>query len=866
MKGEHVNLCLFVFFKLVFLTIDQSINMKSCPNGLLIFISIVLMLSCAEMQKSSSQDELYTDGKFLPSDMQYYKRAFPKGTVDYEAIQKSNRYRKENLKSSVSREEPWQFVGPRNIDGRITDIELRKDGFNDIFVGTASGGLFRYIETEDTWMPLFDEVENLAIGDFDLFDGNNDVIYVGTGEANAGGGSLAYDGNGVYKSEDAGSSWSHMGLSEVGGIGKLLIHPEDENICYVAAMGRLFENTPDRGIYKTSDGGNTWNQILYVNDSSGGIDLVLDPSMPSTIYAATWERVRRPGSRKYGGPGSGLFKSVNGGETWSKLENGLPTGTGRIGLAISKSNPNVLYASFVETNSQLIEGIFRTNNGGQTWIPLNSDDIVSVPFMYWFGKMEVDPSDSETVYFTSLTNWKTTNGGDTWSNVFSGVHVDQHAFAIDEDTPLRVVNGNDGGVYISTNGGVSNTRISGLPNTQFYTCEVDFQNPEIYYGGTQDNGTNRSNSVGSESWQGILGGDGFVVRVDPEDPQFVYAESQNGNFTKSIDGGLSFDSALSGIPFSDRKNWKSPFILDPVDPNILYFGTNKLYKSEDRAENWTAISGDLTSDPVQQGLTFGTITTISASELDGQVLAVGTDDGMVQVTENGGDSWTKVSDELPLRWVTSVTCDPQVREGIYITYSGFRFGEDIGKVYYSEDLGENWIDITTDLPDVPINDLIVVSDNGHLYIATDIGVFYSEERGGSWDLLSSEIPNVVISDLTFHPPTGRLVAATYGRGMYMLEAEAPVSSTDDLQAVDLNFLVTPNPVSDLIGIHINAQKSSSFAFNILDASGRLIHNYKREGQYIDLRVSASGLKAGLYFIQLFDINSGHSQVQKIIKI
>ena len=434
---------------------------------------------------------------------------------------------------------------------------------------------------------------------------------------------MTYDGFGIYKSVDAGNSWVHLGLENSGSIGRLLVHPVDPQVCFVAAMGRLFSDNPERGVFRTIDGGVNWENVLYINDSVGAIDIVIHPDHPDTLYAAMWERVRRPDRRNYGGKGCGIYRSFDGGDSWTEMTNGLPFNTplnGRIGIDISASDPNVLYAIYAD-NIGYFSGLYKSINGGDSWSRTNDGALSNLysSFGWWFGRISIDPVNPDIAYAMGLDLYKTSNGGNSWSMISSTVHVDQHDLLAHPLDPNFIVLGNDGGIYLSNNGGSGWTFLENLPLTQFYTCEVDEQNPQRLYGGAQDNGTNRTLAGGTGDWQNIYWGDGFFVLVDPVDNNYIYAEYQYGNFARSTNGGSSFTTAMNGISGTDRKNWNTPFVLDPANPQVLYYGANRLYRSTNRAASWQVISPDLTNGGINSNVVYGTITAIAVAPSNSQI-------------------------------------------------------------------------------------------------------------------------------------------------------------------------------------------------------------------------------------------------------
>jgi len=797
-----------------------------------------------------------------PSDWFHAQRAYPKGELDYPALIEGANYVR-SVERNQKLDNPWDFEGPTNVEGRITDVEMFSDDLNTILAGSANGGIFKSHDLGNSWIPIFDDALSLAIGDMDISKSNEDIIYVGTGEANAGGGSIAYDGLGVYKSIDKGENWNHVGLEEVGSIGKVQVDPSNSEVVFVAAMGRLFGNNQERGIYRTKDGGENWDLVLNVSDSTGGIDIAIHPLDTKIVYAAMWERVRTPENRSYGGETSGIYKSMDGGDTWQELTNGLPsnpTQKGRIGLTISQSNPDILFAYYAQQGGNLM-GVYRTEDGGSSWDKKSNDIIDDVPYIWWFGKIYINPSDENDVYVCSLNMYRSQNGGDSWSNIFQNVHVDQQALFIHPANPGLQILGNDGGIHISENYGETWVKSRGLPNLQFYSCHISELNPNHFLGGSQDNGTNRTLTGSVDDWERIQGGDGFRVFVDPSDEMIIYASTQRGGFYRSTNMGQSFTQILNGI--TGTANWNTPTIIDPSEFTRLYYGSNKVFRTDNRGSNWTAVSPDLTNGPHAGNLGFGTVTAIDISPLNENHIAAGTDDGNLWITSNFGENWELVSENLPNRWVTAVAWDGFDENSLFVTYSGFRFDENVGHLYRTSDLGLSWTDLSSNLPDVPFND--VISDrveNAQLYIATDIGVFISEDNGGSWIVLGEVLPLVPITDIHLHQTEKTLAAATYGRSMYSYQFEDPVK-TENIK-VDLNVKVFPNPVIRQTNIVVENKSTILFkSFTLVNSKGQEVYKYSKslqENDNIELQIN---VKPGIYFLKGHDGTDSY-QLEKII--
>ncbi|MDP2688429.1 MAG: T9SS type A sorting domain-containing protein [Aequorivita sp.] len=832
-------------------------------NAALLFI-LICFVGC---KNSSEKDNNSSSGNSIsnlseeknekyPFDLMFMQRAYPSGEINSSAYSEAIQWKKQTTNRSIANE-VWQFSGPLNIGGRISDIEISSTQPDVYYVGAASGGIFKTVNGGTDWTPIFDEQGMLSIGDIEISKTNNNLIYVGTGEVNAGGGSLVYDGDGIYKSTDGGSTWQSKGLPNIGSVGKIVLDPNNDNTAFVGAMGPLFKNSSNRGVYKTTNGGDSWQQVLFVSDSTGVIDMSIHPSNGNIVYAASWERIRRPNRRQYGGITSGIYRTTDGGSNWTELTNGLPSITsqkGRIGIDISQSNPNVLYARYADATGN-IQGVYKTINGGDSWTAVNSSQLTDVGFHWWFGGIFIDPTDENVLYNVDFEVQKSTNGGTSWNSVFTNAHVDQHAMAFNASTPGEVLLGNDGGLYYSSNGGSSAVKDLKLPITQFYRMYVDAQNENKIYGGAQDNSTSRTQTGGLSDWNIIYGGDGFQPLVDPTNTNVIYALYQYGSLGKSTNHGGSFSSATSGISSGDRKNWDTPIAFDPNNSQILYFGANRLYKTTNAASNWNAISPDLTDGPHPGNLTFGTITTISVSQFDSQVIYVGTDDGKAWVTQDGGANWTDISAGVPNRWVTKIFASKENANTVYLTLSGYRFGENIGHVYKSIDFGTTWVDISTSLPDIPVND-IEQDSFGNLFIGTDVGVLASKDEGANWNVLGENMPSVVVTDLFLHEGSQFLFAATYGRSTYKIDVSENILNSGE-NSFSSEVKVFPNPASEVVNISLkNTSKNASLV--MFDVMGRMVKQVAFEAKK-EIQFSVDNLQPGVYYLK---ISEGKMQTTK----
>ncbi len=745
----------------------------------------------------------------------------------------------------------WRNIGPANMSGRISDIEALDDDFTIVLIGSASGGVWMSVNAGITWEPIFDTYGASSIGDVAFFQKNPEIIWVGTGEKNPRN-SIAW-GDGIYKSTDGGKTFTNMGLKDTHSISRIITHPSNPDIVYVAAGGHLWGYTGDRGLFKTTDGGKTWKKLingLPDDGKTGAIDLVMDIKNDNVLYVSFWQRLRRPYRFDSGGPNGGIFKSTDAGESWTKLTNGLPEGdTGKIGLAICRSKPEVLMA-FVEHGFQPREklpdgkdnpdykdmtklgtGIYRTEDGGETWQYMNRYN--NRPFYY--SHIYLNPVDDKIVYVVSGRYHISKDGGKTLERQNTGIHGDYHALWSDPNDKDRYYIGNDGGAALTHDHGKNYIFFDNLPLSQFYAIGADMRDPYYVYGGLQDNGSWGGPSLSrdragilTDHWFKIGGGDGFYTPVDPTDWRTVYAESQQGNIrrvnvetreaqsirprkqniinyddyvTKELlkmqkEGGWGKDN-----PF--RFNWNSPIIISPHNPDTVYFGGNFLFKTLDRGESWEIISPDLSSPTPAKisrktgGLTADvtgaenhcTIVTISESPLKPGIIWAGTDDGNVQLTTNGGKTWTNLRPNfkgVPEGiWVSRVEASHYEEGTCYVTFDGHRSDNFKPWVFKTTDFGKTWTSIGSNLPDGQVA-YVIREDHKNknlLFLGTEFGVFISTDGGKKWDRFMDNLPTVAVHDLMIHPLYNDVIIGTHGRGIWICDDITPLQHmTKEIQA------------------------------------------------------------------------------------
>ncbi|MDH3267609.1 MAG: T9SS type A sorting domain-containing protein [Ignavibacteria bacterium] len=835
-----------------------------------VLLSLVLFSSnfSSDEVENISQWKSKTESKLYPYEWAYLKKTWPYLDANprayLDALEQAHQLQTESAEQRLHKglnAVSWEFIGPVNVGGRVVDIEFNPLNPSIVYAGFATGGVFKSTNMGNSWFPVFDSLAVLTIGDIAIDPQNPDVVYVGTGEPN--GGHNNFPGGGVFKSTNAGLTWQFLGLEQTTSIGRVLVHPINSNIVYLAAIGSYFSPNNERGIYKSTDGGASWDKSLFISDSTGAIDIIMDPTNPDRMIAAMWERVRRPTSSHLYGPSSGMYKTIDGGANWNLIPSsaGLPDpnsqDVGRIGLALSLVNTDIIYALY--TDGYNIISLFKSTDFGNSWIDVDLDDeLSSSGFSWYFGQVRVHPTNPNQVYVLDVQFMVSTNSGSNWTERNIS-HVDHHALAFNPTDANYAICGNDGGINISTDGGFTWGSPANIPATQFYEIGLDASNSLAYYGGTQDNGTNRTTDGGLDNWQHIYGGDGFYVIVDYINPDIIYAESQFGNLGKSTNGGFNFNSATNGINSSEPTNWSTPVIMDPNNSNILYYGTNYLYRTTNSASNWTKISPQLTD---YSGGRLGTITTIAVAPTNSNVIYVGSDDSHIWISSDNGTMWNEISDGLPIRWVTRVAVDPTDENIIYATFNGLKWRDPQPHVFRSTNKGTTWSDISSNLPDAPVNAFAVDPvEPEKLYLGNDVGMYVSFNSGQSWWVLGEGLPILPIGDIEIHPTTRELVAGTYGRSMYKIDLNSVPTNIESSEPVVSGFHLEqnyPNPFnpSTVIkytipnGIASGTKQSQLVTLRVYDVLGTeaaiLVNEEKQVGSY-EVNFDASGLSTGVYF-------------------
>ena len=777
----------------------------------------------------------------------------------------------DHLRDNVLAHLKWRELGPVQSGGRIIDIAVNPARSQEYWLAAANGGVWHTTNGGVSFTAQFQNANSISVGDICVAPSDPKVLYIGTGEANNQ--RSSYWGNGVHKSTDSGKTWQHVGLNGTDHIGRIVVHPEDPNIVYVAALGALYQSNEERGLYKTTDGGENWQRVHHVNKDVGFVDVLLHPQNPTTVFATSYERRRRAWTFHEGGTGSRLWRSVDAGATWSKMTNGLPEGVlGRIGIDAFRQNGDVLYASIENRNPvgikpkpatqpsgddtpresgrrdegqaeeptaeiladpvarmqwqqgpeeaqgpkrrarrSIVGGeVYRSDDGGDSWQKTHKDTTTAGGSPgYYYGQVRVDPNDQDTLYVLSVPVYRSRDGGKTWtpggrgsrgrgsSSFGSGLHVDHHALWIDPQNSDHCLLGNDGGISVTWDQGRNWDHLTHIPILQYYAIGVDNQTPYNIYGGLQDNGSwgfpiHGATSAGIEALDAfkIGGGDGFYCVVDPSDADVIYSESQFG--------GMMRQNRRTGVTQSikprSRKgqqalrfNWNTPIVLSPHAPHTVYTGSQFLHRSRNRGDKWTTISPDLSSNDAAKkrgNVPHCTITTISESPQKEGMLWVGTDDGNVWLSKDGGGRWNDMSDRFPEAvrglWVSRVAASPHDEQTAFVSFTGYR--EDIrgAYVFRTDDAGETWMSISNDLPAESINVVKQHPRNSSvLLVGTEMHAYVSIDDGAHWNVLGHDLPRVAVHDLVVHPSHAHVIVGTHGRGIWALDASALEKLTAD---------------------------------------------------------------------------------------
>ncbi len=881
-----------------------------------------------------------------------------------ETIKQALQQKETLTKNALVKNVAFECIGPTVMSGRVVDLAVNPDNPIEFYVGYASGGVWHTVNNGTTFTPILDSSNTQNVGDIAV-DWKHRTIWVGTGENNSS--RSSYAGIGILKSNDNGKTWQNMGLRDSHHIGRIVINPNNPDEVIVGVTGHLYSANQERGIYKTTDGGQTWSQTLFIDDKSGIIDLQVNPNNFNLMFASSWTKDRKAWNFDGSGNNSAIYKSTDAGNTWTKVsteKSGFPTGegVGRIGLAIF--NDNIIYAvhdsqfrrpseekkdtsnslskedfktmskdAFLklddkklndflkrngfqekyraenvkqmvrsgnvnpidlakyleDANSMLFDTpvigteVYKSTDGGITWKKTHDDylDDIYYSYGYYFGHIYVAPDHSENIYIYGVPIVKSKDGGKTFTSISAeNVHADHHALWINPKNPNHLINGNDGGVNITYDDGENWIKNNSPSVGQFYAINVDNQEPYNVYGGLQDNGVWVGSHLAQEDkswhqsgqypWESIMGGDGMQIQIDSRNANIVYTGYQFGNYfriNRETEDYKPFNikHELGENPY--RFNWQTPILLSPHNQDIVYLGGNKLMRSMNQGDDWTAISDDLTNGGKKGNVAYGTLTSISESPFQFGLLYVGSDDGLVHISKNSGGSWTRISNTLPKDlWVSRVIASQHKKERVYVTLNGYRWDDFNVYVYMSDNYGQTWKNISTNIPASPVNVIREDSENENiLYLGTDNGAYVSFNNGASWEAFSKGLPNVAVHDIVVQAQAKDLLIGTHGRSIYKtdiseLQQMSPSVQSDALTLFETkevrfsprwgtSFGVWYDTFEPSTEVAFYSNTASEKTIKILSEKGSLLNQIKTQASkgfnYVDydLTITEKGKKA-----------------------
>lgn len=820
-------------------------------------LSSFLILGCKDLKSP----ELITDPlalKYPEADF-FALRNWPDESFDKSVYLRAVEQSKSKI-ASRSLTGTWETVGPGNISGRIASMAIDDAGV--IYLGYSKGGVYKSEDDGQTYQPLIDGQAFLNISHIEIDPNDNNTIYLGTGDVDI---SIMFGiGNGVLKSTDGGETWENIGLEEESIISRVHVAPTNSQIVYASAMGIPGEKSNNRGVYKSVNGGGDWEQVLFVNDSTGIQDLLVDPTNPDIVYATGWNRFRSNRRSVVSGPDARIYRSRDGGDTWETLSNDLPDGNfARVGLAMSGTDPNTIFVNFGESGD--LVSVHKSTDGGDSWELITN--VADVPvldnshggFAWFFGQMRVNPNNDDDIFLLGVRLFRSIDGGASWDNVTGNMHVDFHDLIFDGD---RIYAGNDGGAYRSEN--LSNNwedidyNVTGL----LYKVGYNPHLPDTYYGGAQDNGIYRGNPIDINGWERFSGGDGFQPAFHETNPEIIFTESQNGSIRMEHPLGTRFlTSDMEG-----RFYWDTPYFLSTLNPNQLFTGSDRVYRvdiEEASGEFEIEQLGDILTEPNSEWQAHS-ISTLDQSDFDPSFLFAGTTDGLVWRSLNGGQSWERIMNGLPRRFVSKIFASPALENTVYVTFTGYRDNEYIPHIFRSDDLGDTWIDISGDLPQFAINDVYVFPDgtDEHVFVATDGGAYYSANAGLTWNRLGVNMPLVPAWDFDHNIINNELIVGTFAKGILRYDlGQIGLGDAVSTQNLILEGLhVYPSPTSDLINISID--RATQFTYRLFDQSGRQLDQKQVSSNQMSL--SLDQYPSGMYYLKVS--SEGRQKTEKIIKL
>ncbi|MFK7972642.1 MAG: T9SS type A sorting domain-containing protein [Bacteroidia bacterium] len=801
------------------------------------------------------------ESKEAPSEFLYLTQNYPDGPMDQRSARQM-RLMAEAKRSSRSNlpgfDASWTLQGPGNIGGRINTVTVHPSNSDIRFVGTTNGGIWKTTDAGLNWRPVFDNLPNMSIADIIFDESRPDTMFAATGDPNIPG--YVYLGEGLYRSVNGGDTWQYLGLKDAGVISKVWVNPNDANVLLAAVMGVPMQRSPDRGAYKSIDAGQTWTKVLFVSNEAGIIDLVQDPRDPNTLLAASWTRIRTARESIVEGSDAGIWVTNDAGDTWQQSTTGLPSGEmGRIGLTASMATPNTFFSVYVGPDRQL-EGVYKTSDGATSWSRISTDSVrpgLLGGFGWYFGKIGVNPTDDNNIYILGVDLFSTTDGGQDWDYAappwfFYDVHADKHD--IHFIGPDHILLATDGGLYETIDRGASWSDNENIPNTQFYRIAHNPHQPNLYYGGAQDNGSTGGDNTDINNWPRIFGGDGFQMRFDPNDPDTWWCMTQNGNINYTTDGGGFYSWQEFGIDQDERSNWDGPLLLSAHDPQVLYHARQRVYRASGGAgSTWDSISSILTNPDTTLLGSSRTISALEESPLDADILYAGTASGELWVSTDYGVNWTERSVNLPDRYITSIVASPTDRAVVYVTHSGFRYNEFFSHVHRSDDFGQTWVPISGDLPDVPVHKVYILpnANDSVIVAATSYGIYATADGGLRWETLGDMLA-IPVFDLGENPAKDELVAGTFARGIQTYPLDSlrkayQVIASRERKLPITRMSVSPNPTSGVIKIALSPEVLRQASLELTDVQGKFIRRLSSDDGG---NVNIGSLASGMYIVNV----------------
>ncbi len=847
-----------------------------------LFLTLTCVFAACETPKDTEISNDYQqrmEEKLYPYEGYHKAKNYPFETFGLTAYKSGMKQASQNM--SQSRAGQWTQQGPGNIGGRVNTIEVNPQNPNEIMLGYSLGGIFKTINRGITWYPVFDDQITLSLSDITYDPNNPSIVYAGTGDLNISG--YPVTGNGVYKSVDGGETWAQSGLTEAGIIAEIVVSHQNSDIVYAASMGVPFDLNPDRGLYKSTDGGETWAQMLSINSYTGIIDIEVSTTDDDIIYAASWSRVSAYTQNFLSSAITRILKSTDGGETWDFLSDDLPTGSlVRPGLAMFPDDHDLVYAMFSKyiddedeeaecTGGYYIEGIYKTEDGGDSWDPLDLSfntgwdcDVVG-GFSWYFGTIKVNPSNPDDIFVLGIGMQRSRNGGASWEEAtppwwWYEVHADKHDLVFSGSEMLLAT---DGGVYRSFIDFGEWEDIEDIVATQFYRVATSPARPDLYFGGSQDNGTTGGNADDIDDWPRIFGGDGFGVAFHPTDTTIMYAETQRGRIYRLENNEFGFESYRLTDTLSDegRVNWDMPYLIGAADPSIVYCGREKVWRTINQEQDlWEAMSPVLIDEDFVTEATSHNISALAQSTVNPDMFFVGTSDGYLWRTLDDGEHWEKVGNDMPERYFSDVRPSPNDASRVYVSITGYEDNDNTPYIYMSQDSGRTYIQIAGDMPQIAVNDILIPPDQDTedvIVIATDAGVYVTTDTGATWHRLGNNMPIMPVYDLAYNTVTDELVAGSFARGIWSIPmADVESVDTEDRLA-DLAATIYPTLATDYITVE-GKHRGYNYSIYTIDGKRTLTGNIQ-SGAQIDI----SGLSNGYYIMRLE--NEGKAVARKFVK-